>query len=87
MLQINRVFSSSKCFSSILVNKSNSFVTSSVACQDQVKSGGKGLLFEGKNNNERADNISKAMVYYLEKLNERGEIIYLKKNYRIFLND
>ena len=74
MLQINRIFSS-KCLSSILVNKSNSFTTSLVICQDQGGSGEKDLLFEGKNNNERADNISKAMVYYLEKLNERGEII------------
>lgn len=77
MLQINRIFSS-KCLSSILVNKSNSFTTSLVICQDQGGSGDKDLLFEGKNNNERADNISKAMVYYLEKLNEREQLIKVK---------
>jgi hypothetical protein len=71
------------CDLNILLNKFERISIS--VCNQQFKTSDsdkhveldKNLIFpENKHNiNEKADKISKAMLYYLEKLNERGNLI------------
>lgn len=71
-------------FNILLLNKCENFSNSAVNRQfkkseyDKQPDIDQNILFpENKHNkNERADTISKAMLYYLEKLNERGIFIF-----------
>lgn len=71
----------SKSLTSILFNKCEQLSTA-FGRLEQAKSNdqaSQNLLFpENDKTNERADNISKAMLYYLEKLNERDELMKVK---------
>lgn len=72
-------------FNILLLNKCENFSHSAVNRQfkksefDKQPDMDQNLLFpENKHNtNERAETISKAMLYYLEKLNERGIFIFI----------